>query len=149
MNMKPDAIVAALVSKYPDIRVVEAWGETSLFYNPELRLPRGVYFSTIKEKDGKNDRASNLDREGIFRLNVGTSRSLFTKYFAQPPSRPKKGCVIHGDWDFTAINKLMPHPVYGWMNWVAVNNPDVDMFNGLAPILDAAYQKAISTFANR
>lgn len=147
--MEPDAIVATLVSKYPDLTVVQAWGETSLFYNPQMRLPRGVYFATIKEKDGENDRASNLDRDGIFRLNAGTSRELFFEYFGQPPSRPKKGCVVEGDRDFTALNQLMPHPVYGWMSWVAVNNPDVDMFNGLAPILDAAYQKAVVAFQKR
>lgn len=147
--MKPDAIVGALTSKYADIKVVEAWGETSLFYNPNLRLPRGVYFATIKQKDGENDQASNLDRDGIFRLNVGTSKNLFFEYFGQPPSRPNKGGVVHGDWDFTAINQLMPHPIYGWMSWVAVNNPTLDMFDRLAPVLDAAYQKSIATFQKR
>ena len=147
--MDPDEIIDSLVNKYPGIKVIYAWGETSLFYNPNSQLSRGVYFATIKEKDGKNDRASNLDRDGIFRLNVGTSKDIFFNCFGKPPSRPKKGCVIQGKWDFTAINRLMPHPVYGWMSWVAVNNPDVDMLNGLAPVLDAAYQKAISSYLKR
>ena len=60
-----------------------------------------------------------------------------------------KGCVIQGDWDFTAVNQLTPHPVYGWMSWVAVNNPSVEMFNDLTPYLDAAYQKAIAAFKKR
>ena len=147
--MDPNAIVAILMSKYAGITAVEAWGETSLFYNPNLRLPRGIYFVTIKQKDGENDRASNLDRDGIFRLSVGISKGLFFEYFGQPPSRPSKGCAVYGDWDFTAINQLMPHPVYGWMSWVAMNNPSINMFNSLAPVLDAAYQKAISSYQKR
>lgn len=147
--MNPDAIVTALTSQYANLSVVEAWGETSLFYNPGLRLPRGVYFATIKQKDGDNDHASHLDRDGVFRLNIGTSKNLFMENFGQLPSRPKMGGVVSGDWDFSVLNQLMPHPIYGWMSWVAVNNPDTDMFIGLAPVLDAAYQKAIITFQKR
>lgn len=149
MNMQPEAIVAQLMNKYADITVVEAWGETSLFYNPNLRLPRGIYFVTLKQKDGENDKASNLDRDGIFRLSIGTSKSFFFEYFGQPPSRPSKGCVIQGDWDFTTVNQLMPHPVYGWMSWVAVNNPSFNTFNSLTPVIDEAYQKAITTYQRR
>lgn len=147
--MKPDEIVKSLIESYTGIAVVEAWGETSLFYNPKLRLPRGVYFATVKEQDGENDKASNLNREGIFRLNTGVSKSLYIEHFGQPPSRPSKGEVIGGDWDFTEIDKLMPHPVYAWMSWVAVNNPSREMFNSLSPLLDVAYHKATASYQKR
>ena len=36
-----------------------------------LILKRGIYFCTIKEKDGDNDKASNLHRYAVFRVNFG------------------------------------------------------------------------------
>ena len=72
----PDGIVQHLLERFENTRVVAAWGERSIFYNPGGKLPRGIYFATIKEKDGENDKASHLDRAGMFRLNVGTIRLL-------------------------------------------------------------------------
>lgn len=51
--------------------LAESWGEKGVFYNPGQVLKRGVYILTIKEKDGENDKGSNLDRPGIFRVNLG------------------------------------------------------------------------------
>jgi hypothetical protein len=55
--------------------LVESWGEKGIFYNPNWVLKRGVYVLTIKEKDGDNDKGSNLNREGIFRVNLGLRKS--------------------------------------------------------------------------
>ena len=129
--------------------MVEAWGETSLFYNPGNQLPRGVYFATVKSKDGENDRASNLDRESVFRLNIGTTKPLFLERFGPPPPRPAKGMHIEGNWDFTALDRLTPHPVYGWMSWVSILNPSDASMIDLEPLLDAAYQKAVTAFDKR
>lgn len=123
-----------------------AWGETSLFYNPGHILPRGVYFATVKEKDGDNDRASNLNRPSVFRFNVGTTRLLFEARFGSPPARPAKGQAIQGPWDFTALDRVTPHPVYGWMSWVSVLNPSEDTMNDLDPMVLAAFAKAKAAF---
>ena len=42
--------------------LMDSWGERGIFYNPGHVLRRGVYVLTLKEKDGDNDRASNLNR---------------------------------------------------------------------------------------
>lgn len=148
-NLTPTLVIDALLSKFDGVTVVEAWGEKSLFYNPGRRLPRGVYFATVKEKDGENDKASSLDRDDIFRLNVGTTKSLFLERFGPPPPRPGKGGVIEGPWDFTTLDTLMPHPVYGWMSWVAVLNPAHKTFDDIKPLVEAAYAKAKTTFSKR
>ncbi|MGK8234671.1 DUF6194 family protein [Roseovarius sp. MS2] len=96
----------------------DAWGETSYFYNPGHVFQRGTYFATIKQKDGANDRASHLDRSGVWRLNLGVSKEVFFGLFGPPPPRPGKGGVIDGGWDFAASDQLMPHPIYGWMSWI-------------------------------
>lgn len=51
--------------------LVDSWGERGIFYNPGHVLRRGVYVLTVKEKDGDNDRASNLNRAEAFRVNLG------------------------------------------------------------------------------
>ncbi|TCD16758.1 hypothetical protein E0D97_03655 [Oricola cellulosilytica] len=147
--MTPSQIIDALLQRFDGVTVVEAWGEKSLFYNPGRLLPRGVYFATLKEKNGDNDRASHLDREGIFRLNIGTTKPLFLERFGPPPPRPGKGGAVDGPWDFTALDTLTPHPVYGWMSWVAVVNPSEGSFHEIKPLIEAAYQKATTTFSKR
>jgi hypothetical protein len=38
-------------------------------------LPKGIYFATIKEKDGPNDKASELNRANVYRLSTGVSKT--------------------------------------------------------------------------
>jgi hypothetical protein len=151
--MKPDVtpkkIIDHLLGRFPDTVVVSAWGETSVFYNPGRVLPRGVYFATVKEKDGENDRASQLDRADVFRFNVGTSRSLFFERFGPPPPRPAKGHAIEGNWDFAQPNVVTPHPVYGWMSWVSVLNPSPHTLVELGEMIEAAFIKAKASFEKR
>ncbi|MCI8408234.1 MAG: hypothetical protein HFJ09_03045 [Lachnospiraceae bacterium] len=52
-----------------------------IFYNPNNTLKRGIYILTIKEKDGENDKSSNLDRENIYRINVGVYKKTFINLF--------------------------------------------------------------------
>lgn len=148
-DQTPDSIIDHLLDRFDGTRVVEAWGERSIFYNPGLLLPRGVYFATVKEKDGENDKASHLDRAGVFRFNVGTSKPLFLERFGPPPSRPGKGGIVDGPWDFTAADTLTPHPVYGWMSWVAVLNPSNGTLTDMSEIVEAAFGKAKATFEKK
>jgi hypothetical protein len=145
----PEEIRDWVLARYDGTLAVAAWGESSIFYNPAQRLPRGVYFATLKEKDGENDRGSALDRDGVFRLNIGTPRALFEDRFGPPPKRPAKGQIIEGAWDFTQLDRIMPHPVYGWMSWMAVLNPSRVTFEELEPLMDAAYAKAKAAFGKR
>jgi hypothetical protein len=145
----PDSIIQDLLERFENTRVVAAWGERSIFYNPGGKLPRGVYFATIKEKNGENDKASHLDRAGMFRLNVGTIRPVFVERFGPPPARPGKCGVVDGPWDFTAPDILTPHPVYSWMNWVAVLNPSASTLADMDDLIGAAFGKARSSFEKK
>ncbi len=147
--MSPESTLQALQTRYSGTVLTPAWGETTLFYNPDAKLKRGAYFATVKEKNGDNDRASELDRAGVFRLNIGASRLLFEARFGKPPARPAKGCHVQGPWDFTALDTLTPHPVYGWMSWVSILNPSQDSFEACLPLLDSAHAKAKATFEKR
>ncbi len=133
-----------IVKNYRHINPVNAWGELAFFVNPNLVLPCGAYFATLKFKDGEGDGASKLFRENVFRFNFGTAKEDFAVRFGAPPKRPKKGGAISGGWDFTKLNVLTPHPVYGWMGWAAVINPDKKMFRKCMPLLDNAYNKSLA-----
>lgn len=134
---------------FVDVYPISAWGETSFFYNPDRMLPRGIYFATLKEKDGQNDRASNLNRSDVFRLNIGISKLTYRSLFGQQPSRPHAGGVVDTGHDFTALDQLTPHPVYGWMAWVSVLNPSAATFEAVKPLLSEAYSLSADKFAMR
>ncbi len=60
-----------------------------------------------------------------------------------------KGEVIKSHFDFTELNLLMPHPVYGWMSWVQILNPSHTNFELLMPKLEVAYSCAQKKFETR
>lgn len=149
MRVTPEAIISRVLSRYGGLVEATSWGERGVFYNPGHVLARGVYVLTVKDHDGPNDQASRLQRDGVFRVNVGVSPQTYERLFGpRPPRPPKGGCVDTGH-DFTALDHLMPHPVYGWMGWLGVLNPSVTTFEELAPLIDEAHERAAATFAKR
>lgn len=147
--MEESAITRYICDSFSGIVPVAAWGETSFFYNPGHALPRGIYFATLKAKDGANDKASRLDRPGVFRINIGISKPTYRSLFGQPPARPAAGGVVGTGHDFTALDILTPHPVYGWMAWVSVLNPSAATFEQVKPLLAEAYGLAVGKFSKR
>ena len=144
--MNPETIVKKITDDFYGVVPKSSWGETSLFYNPGKVLPNGVYFCTIKEKNGENDKSSELDRTGIFRVSIGINKTSYEKLFGLKPPRPAKGCMINTGHDFTALNTLMPHPIYGWMNWVQILNPSENTFAEILPLIKEANASAVIKF---
>lgn len=90
-------------------------------------------FSTIVTKDyGDFDASSNLNRPGVFRLNVGVSRDTFRRLFPSDDTPH----------DYAALDVVMPHPVYAPQSWVSVLNPSESTFDSLKPLLQEAYARA-------
>jgi hypothetical protein len=118
-------------------------------YMSARALPRGVYFATLKAKDGDNDRALNLNRPDVFRLNIGVSKPTYRSLFGTPPARPAAGGVVATGHDFAALDTLLPHPVYGWMAWVSVLNPSPATFESVKPLLAEAHGLAAAKFRKR
>lgn len=131
------------------IREDRNWGERGLFYNPGAVLPKGIYLLTFKEKDGPNDKASQTDRDGVFRLNLGLSKPTFRTLFGPPPARPPAGGIVTNGHDFTQLDQIMPHPVYGWMSWIGVLNPSQETFEQLKPMIAEAVGDAQKKFQAR
>lgn len=140
--MTPDYILQYCLENLQGTVLVESWGEKGIFYNPDRKLKRGVYILTVKEKDGENDRSSDLNRENIYRVNLGVHKETFAEMFGALPKRPEKGGIVDMPYDFTEINNIIPHPVYAWMGWICVLNPTEMIFEELKPFIQEAYKYA-------
>ena len=138
-----------ILENYDGVIVTDAYRERSFFYNPDGSLPKGIYFATIKESDGPNDKASNLNREGIYRFSIGVGKKHFQQLFSDVPKRPAKGEFVQMSFDFTKTGLLMPHPIYAWLGWVCINNPESPNFDFLKQLLDISYQNAMIKFAKK
>jgi hypothetical protein len=88
------------------------------------------------------DRVSNLDRPGVYRLNIGVSRSTFRSLFGSAR-------VDLGACDFTALDTLMPHPDDAAQSYLCVLNPSEETFQKLQPLLAEAYQLAVRRAARK
>lgn len=118
-----------------------AIGDSFFSYDPHGDLPgeKKFSFATIVIKDyGDFDSLSKLDREGVYRLNIGVSRKTYESLFGKPP-----GPVADGDYDFAAIDQLFPHPVYSTQAWVSIVNPTEQTFETIKPLIEEAYELAV------
>jgi len=109
-------------------------------------LPNGVYFCTIKEKDGDNDKSSNLDRDNTFRFSIGISKQSFENLFNTKYKRPKKGGIIESDFNFEELDIITPHPIYGWTSWICILNSSKESFDDIKDFIEESYNLAIEKF---
>lgn len=100
-----------------------SWGDTFFFYDPEGDTPadRRFPFATIVTGDYDGfDTASDLDRPGVFRLNVAVGRDSYRDLLGHLPAAHADH---QGDFDYAATDRLLPHPVYAAQGWVSILNP--------------------------
>lgn len=147
--MKSCEVIYYCLETFKDIVVLDSWGEIGVYYNPNNVLKRGVYILTVKEKDGQNDRASNLDRSGIYRVNFCVRKITFENLFGALPKRPHAGGVVDMEFDFTKTNVIIPHSVYGYMGWISILNPLKESFENIKPLIQESYELSIEKFKKR
>jgi len=126
-----------------------AWGDTFFYYDPEGDQPANqrLPFATIVVSDYPGwDTESDLDRDGIFRVNIAIGRSDFTRLLGYPP---KEHAVHHSDFDYAAIDILLPHPTYASQGWVAILNPSERTSTQLKSLLDDAHRLAVDRHMRR
>jgi hypothetical protein len=123
------------------------------FYNPDPNVPpdHKFPFATIVTND-IHDQFSNLERESVFRLNLGISKQTFQSLFGVLKRASDEGSIAESDdydgrYDFTALDVVMPHPVYGRMYWVCILNPSDETFETkVRPLIAEAYNQAVSKY---
>ena len=130
----PDAITRYITDTYPETILAVAMGAT-FFSLDELHWPN---FATIVTSD-EHDDASNLSRDGVFRLNIGTlSKETFARLVGGLDSP-----------DYTALDRVIPHPVYARQRWVSILNPSARTFEEVAKPLIAETHDRLATQRKR
>jgi hypothetical protein len=148
--MNETSITQFITDTFEGVQPADAWGDTFFYYNPDRQRPDEIYFSTLKRQDDDYDRASNLNRPDVFRLNIGIGKASYRSLFGIPPSRHDEDDRVDGDYDFTALDQILPHPVYARQYWVCVLNPSATTFQAVVqPLLAEAYDLAVSRYAKR
>ncbi|RUR67702.1 hypothetical protein EJP67_11620 [Variovorax guangxiensis] len=128
--MTEDAITQHIIDMLAGGHFQIADDNTFFFHDGDDKFP----FATIVTKDNEFDNASKLDRAGVFRLNLGVGKETFRALFGEQPTAP----------DYTALDTLMPHPLYAKMYWVSVINPSAKTFETVKPLIAEALSLARS-----
>lgn len=105
--------VESFVASLENVQKSEAYGYLFYFYSDDHRMP----FLTIANSDNDYDKVSNLNREGVFRVNLGIRKETFAELF---PNNPEGGDVTY---DFTILNTFLPHPDYAKQYFICILNP--------------------------
>lgn len=111
--MMNQADFEAWIAGLPEVRREENFGYSFFFVGDDHRLP----FVSIADNDSEYDQVSNLNREGVFRLNIGVSRATFERLTAG-----RRTDVL----DYSELNVFLPHPHYAQQHFVCILNPAGD-----------------------
>lgn len=137
--MNESSVVDYITKTFPGVETTTAFGYTFFFYKSERKLP----FATLISSDQDYDRISNLDRPGVFRLNIGISKQTFQSLFG-PTNK-----VDINSYDFTALDVIMPHPDYAPQHFICVLSPSEATFERVRSLLAEAYDIAVRRYTRQ
>lgn len=127
-----------ITDTFAEVEVDHAFGYTFFFYRTDHTLP----FATLINADYDYDHVSNLNRPGVYRLNIGIRKPTFQARFGPGP-------IDCSRYDFTALDTIMPHPDYAAQSFVCVLNPSATTFPTVQQLLAEAYELAVTRFHRR
>ena len=108
--MMTQAEVETFVAELENVQREENFGYSFFFVGDDHRLS----FVTIANSDNDYDNVSNLNREGVFRINIGVSKETFKNLIGEPSSEPV---------DYSVLNVFLPHPEYARQHFICILNP--------------------------
>jgi hypothetical protein len=114
--------VVTLTASAQDGAPEAAWGDSFFYYDPEgSEANRRLPFATLVVSDYPGwDSESQLDREGVFRLNVAAGQAAYERLLGHPAAAHDRH---HADYDYAEFDVLLPHPMYAAQGWVSIVNP--------------------------
>ncbi len=114
-----------------------AWGDSFFYFAPDARMPEHTQpYGTIVTKDYPDDTASELDRTHRWRVNIHVDRATFRELTGEDPRRLVRAR------DYAEADRLMPHPVYGPLGWIAVVDPGDETTRLVLELLRVAHEAA-------
>jgi Family of unknown function (DUF6194) len=124
----PNSVVAYITETWPETDVVRAMNAWFFSLDPDKHWPN---YATLVTTD-EHDQASDLSRPGVFRLNMGVDRATFEAIAAEAGSDP----------DYTAFDRVLPHPVYAAQRWICIVKPSEATFRDVVvPLLTLAHDR--------
>ena len=136
--MDESSVADYITKTFPEVETTNAFGYTFFFYKSDHKLP----FATLISSDQEYDRISNLDRPGVFRLNIGISKQTFQSLFGSAK-------VDINSYDFTALDVIMPHPEYAREHFICVLSPSEATFERVRSLLAEAYDIAARRYTSQ
>lgn len=125
-------VVASAENGAPEM----AWGDIFLIYDPEQAIPPEKQFpyATVVVNDYPGfDEFSDLAREGVYRVNIWVSKDTFD---AETPDEDPETV------DYSTLDRIIPHPVYGAQSWLSVVNPGPATSSKVRVLLQEAHDRA-------
>jgi hypothetical protein len=141
VDMNEAAIIEYINTTFSDVTATLHEENYFFFYDPEKKFT----FATLMTND-INDQASNLNRPGIFRLNIGVNRETYQALFGVQPAWGKNGGVVDTGHDFTVLDQFMPHPIYAPMSWICILNPSAATVETVKKYLAEAYDMDVKKY---
>src|SRR5258706_16056114 len=136
--MNDSAVIEHIMKTVPKAGTSTAYGFQMFFY----RSDRTLSFASLISSDYDYDHISNLNRPGVFRLNIGVSKLTFQSLFGTDE-------VNLNDYDFTALDIIMPHPEYAQYHFICVLSPSEETFEKIRSLLAEAHDIAARRFASQ
>jgi hypothetical protein len=136
--MNESSVAEYIMKTFPDVETTTNFGYTFFFYKSDHKLP----FATIASSDNEYESISQLDRPGVFRLNLGIGKETFQSLFGAAKIDVSK-------YDFTALDVIMPHPDYAKQHFICVLSPGEATFERITLLLAESYEIAVRRFNRR
>ena len=136
--MDESAVIDYIMKTFPKVETVTEYGYDMFFYRSDRKLS----FATMISSDYDYDHVSNLNRPGVYRLNIGVTKQTFQSLFGTDQ-------VNVNDYDFTALDVIMPHPEYAQYHFICVLSPSDESFEEIRPLLAEAYDIAARRYASQ
>ena len=136
--MNESAVIEYIMKTFPEVEKTNDYGYDMFFYRSDRKLS----FATLISTDYDYDHVSNLNRPGVFRLNIGVSKQTFQVLFGTEEVNVK-------EYDFTALDVIMPHPEYAQYHFICVLSPGEETFEKIRPLLAEAYAIAARRYASQ
>jgi hypothetical protein len=126
----------AYIETLENVEREENFGYNFFFVGDDHRLA----FVTIGHSDNEFDRVSNLDREGIFRVNIGVRKATFDALI---------GDYDVEDVDYSMLDVFMPHPHYAKQNFICILNPSHENADATQELILEAHSIAAARLKRR
>jgi len=131
-------IASYITDTFENVETTINLGYTFFFYRDDHMNA----FTTIASTGNEYEQISNLDRPGVYRLNIGVGKETFQSLFG-------KDKIDVSVYDFTALDVIMPHPDYSSQYFICVLSPSEATFERIRPMLAEAHDVAMKRYNKR